>query len=603
MAGELSLRAARACSAIETITTTSTSPSARAAAPAPETLVDALERAAAIGGPAQGLVFLDVREAERFFPWGEVRERARRAAGALAAAGVRPGDRVAIIAPTSPAFVDAFFGCQAAGAVPVPLYPPVRLGRLEEYHAATVAMAMAVRTAAIVATAPVRRLLGEVVAAARPPLGVIDAESLAAGAPGPSARAGPDDLAFVQFSSGTTVDPKPVALTHAQVLANVDAILGSLASVCPGEAIGVSWLPLYHDMGLIGCLLSAVRRPGRLVLIPPEVFLAKPAIWLRAISRHRAVISPAPNFAYSLCVERVRDEDVKGCDLSCWRMALNGAEPVSPATMRAFLVRFRPLGLREDALLPVYGLSEAALAVTFSPPGRPYVARRFDRAALARSRAIPAAAGDGVEIASVGRPLPGFEIEVRGPGGARRGEGEVGRIWVKGPSVMKGYLDRDDAPIRAGWLDTGDEGFFLEGELYIAGRAKDVIVLRGRNHMPQDIERALDGVKGVRTGCTAAVGDVGEEGERLVVFVEAREPRDGLAEDCRTAVIAATGLAPGEVVILAPGTIPRTSSGKIRRRETLRRWRAGTLQPPKPVTTWRVASAMVRSAIAYLRAR
>jgi acyl-CoA synthetase (AMP-forming)/AMP-acid ligase II len=382
----------------------------------------------------------------------------------------------------------------------------------------------------------------------------------------------PGDLALIQFSSGTTVDPKPVALTHANVLANLAAI----QTIVPDDdaQAGVSWLPLYHDMGLIGCLLLAVARPGPLTLIPPEVFLARPALWLRAISKKRATLSVAPNFAYGLCARRIRDDELRGVDLSSWRFALNGAEPVAPAVLRRFVERFSPHGFRESALMPVYGLSEASLAVTFTPPGRGPRIKTGER-----------------ELASVGAPLPGIDVEVRD-----------GRIFVRGPSVMREYFRNQEATravLRDGWLDTGDLGFVEDGELFVAGRAKDVIILRGRNHAPQEFEDALDGLAGARPGCAVAVALPTSEGEELALLVE---QSSALTEaDVRTRVLEQTGIRAHEVRLLAPGTLPRTSSGKLRRGEALRQLLAGELCPPDKVTLLHLAKEAARSALARAR--
>jgi acyl-CoA synthetase (AMP-forming)/AMP-acid ligase II len=415
----------------------------------------------------------------------------------------------------------------------------------------------------------VSRLLGVPVAQARPELGLCEVPHGA-----PLAEPGrADELALIQFSSGTTVDPKPVALTHRNVLANIAAIE---TVIPPDDAqAGVSWLPLYHDMGLIGCLLLAVNRPGPLTLLAPETFLARPALWLRAIAQKRATISVAPNFAYGLCVKRVRDEELEGVDLSSWRLALNGAEPVAPAVLRRFAERFARCGFDARALMPVYGLSEASLAVTFAPAGRE--ARLAER--------------HGRELPSVGAPLPGVDVELR-----------EGRIFVRGPSVMKEYFGAPQATRAAledGWLDTGDLGFLEGGELFVAGRAKDVIVLRGANRSPQEFEEALDGAPGVRAGCAAALGVVGPEGESLVLLVE----RDGEAnaELLSALVTERTGIRPERIVLLEPGTLPRTSSGKLRRAEARRQFEAGTLRPPDKVTLVRMLKEMARSALARAR--
>ncbi len=367
-----------------------------------------------------GLRLVDRQERETFHSWAAIAEASARVAGGLAELGIRPGERVALIYPTSPEFFHAFFGTLLAGAVPVPLYPPVRLGRLAEYHARTAAMLGAAGARVLLADRRVHALLGETLALARPPLGGLtlddlpqDAQLATDGAPG--------DLALVQFSSGTTVEPKPVALSQRAVLAQVRTLNALWPAAEPGAITGVSWLPLYHDMGLIGCVFPALERPSVLTLLPPEAFVARPALWLRALGRHRGTISPAPNFAYALATERIRDEEMEGIDLSPWRFALCGAETVVPDVLRAFAARFARWGFRPEALKPVYGLSEAALAVTFADLERPFLAVHFDRAALvergeavaARCRRQPPAPPGGERSARRGPSRAGLSAGVR----------------------------------------------------------------------------------------------------------------------------------------------------------------------------------------------
>jgi len=559
--------------------------------------------------------FLDRNERAETLSYADIHARALQIAGGLQALGLRAGDRAAIVLPTSPRFYDAFFGAILAGAIPVPLYPPVRLGRLDEFHARTSAMVGACGARIVLTERRVRRLLGEAIERSRPALGCIALEDLEGRDAEPVARDA-DDIAFIQFSSGTTRAPKPVALSHRQIFANVRAILSSITHAHPTDPdahhIGVSWLPLYHDMGLVGAVLSAVDHPGDLVLIPPELFVTRPAIWLRAISRYRGTISPAPNFAYALCADRIRDEELEGVDLSSWRVALNGAEPVTPGVLQRFVERFRPFGLREEALTPVYGLAEATLAVTFSDVGGAFRHERFDRDALARSN-VARPAADGHSLVSVGRALPGFSLRISDEDGAPLGEGRIGRVGVRGPSIMAGYFGMEKVTaecLQDGWLDTGDTGFLHEGELYLFGRAKDLIVIRGRNHAPQEIEQTADEVPGVRRGCCAAVGVVSEgaDGETLLVLVE-RSGRgvsgsdEELAERVRGRVNTVTGLRPEHIEILEPGTLPRTSSGKIQRGEARRRYLAGELHPPAKVGPIRLAGAMMRSTVSFARAR
>jgi len=570
--------------------------------------------AAAARGDA-AIRFVDAAERETELTHAELYARALRSAAGLEARGIAPGERVAIIAATGPEFFDGFFGALLAGAVPVPLYPPVRLGRLAEYHERTAAMLRAARVRLVLADKRTRRVLGRTIERARPELGCEPLDEIQA-APGEPHVHDPDAIAFIQFSSGTTQAPKPVALTHRQVLANVDAIAGEILAAYPESErfrhSAVSWLPLYHDMGLVGGVFTSLFSARNLCLVPPELFIARPALWLRALSRQRATISPAPNFAYALCAERIRDDELSGVDLGAWLVAMNGAEPVTPSVLARFVERFSRYGLREEALTPVYGLAEATLAVTFSPLRQRFAVRRFDARALLEEGRAESAGPEGIASVSLGPPLPGFAIEIWDDAGNALPEGRLGRVLVRGPSIMRGYDGQPEETARAllrdGWLDTGDIGFLRGAELHLHGRAKDLIIVRGRNHAPQDIEHALGDVAGVRVGCCAAVGALAENdaGEALWLFVErargARESDGAIAEAVRRQVLERCGLHAERVVVLAAGTLPRTSSGKIRRSETLRLYRAGALTPPAPVSLPRLALELVRSARAHLRA-
>ncbi len=564
------------------------------------------EALAAAARTSLGLVFVDVAERETRLPWADVYQRARHTAAGLRRLGVAPGERVALLLPTSPGFMDAFFGTLLAGAVPVPLYPPVRLGRLEEYHRSTARMLEVSGAALVLTDGKVRLLLGESVAAARPRLGCHTVEEVARGDEDGEVPGSPEALALIQFSSGSTVDPKPVALRHAHLMAQLAALEAELPAPEDRAPVGVSWLPLYHDMGLIGCLLSAVYYPGGMVLIPPEVFLARPALWLRALSRHRAFVSPAPNFAYGLCLKRVKDAELEGVDLSGWQHALNGAEPVSVETLRRFSERFSRWGFQPGSLRPVYGMSEASLAVTFPPAGRGPHALGVDTRVLATERRVVDGSRD---VVSVGRPVPGFEVCVRDELGHTLEERRVGRVFVRGPSVMAGYFGHPEATADAldaeGWLDTGDLGFEADGELFLTGRAKDLVIIRGANHAPQEFEECLEAVEGLRTGCAVALGFTpeGENDEALLLLAEHAPGAEveGLEERIREAVLAGTGVKAHTVRVVEPGTLPRTSSGKLRRSEALRRYLAGELTAPKKVGTVGLVVEMAKSALAFAR--
>jgi acyl-CoA synthetase (AMP-forming)/AMP-acid ligase II len=566
--------------------------------------------------PGTGLRFLDRNERPTFVEWAEVLSIAEATGRGLAVSGVQPGDRVALVLPTGIEFFAAFFGSILAGAVPTPLYPPVRLGRLDEYHERTAAMLTASDSSTIVTTATIRRLLGRTIELANhgvPASGLRRCTTVAAlrstDDGGGLVTSSEDDLGLVQFSSGTTGVPRPVALSHRALQAQAKVIEDLMPDSAELTHAGVSWLPLYHDMGLVGCVLPALNRPGVLTLVNPEHFIARPSVWLRAISTYRATISPAPNFAYGLCVDRIRDSELEGVDLSSWKHAFNGAEPIAPSVLRSFTQRFGRWGLRPEAITPVYGMSEAALAVTFSDIHTPFRTVTVDAASLAEGHARPD--GDGVELAVVGHPLEGFGVEVRSEDGDVLSNHEVGEVWVTGPSLMDGYLGRPELTaevLRDGWLKSGDQGFLDHGELVLTGRSKDVLIVRGRKYPPHVVEQAVDGIDGVRTGCAAAVTHLPADGaiEELILLVEHRadanaDQRTRIPDSCRRRVNEATGLLVANVVVLPPGTLPRTSSGKIRRSDALAQHRTGTLTPPDKVGVAHMGHSFVSSRIAYAR--
>ena len=590
--------------------TLSASPSSPARdRPSVSSLVDVLRvRASDPASRMRGVRFLDRRGKEEWVSWCRLINRALEVAHSLRVVGLEPGNRVALVLQTEPAFLEAFFGVLLSGAVAVPLYPPLRLGKKGEYEARTASLLGVSGARLLLSSASVLRRLDGTLARQPMELGAHPLEAIgpqevqtrpARSKEGPRADSpfdlewsqrstGAEDLALVQFSSGTTGAPKPVALSHRALLAQARILDNFWPDTEEVHHSGVSWLPLYHDMGLIGCVLPALLRPADLTLLRPELFVVRPASWLRAISRYRATISAAPNFAYALCVEKVRDEQLEGVDLSCWRAALNGAEAVAPRVLRAFVDRFARFGFREEALTPVYGLAEASLAVTFGPLDQRFRAERFHRGALAQGLAQITSDGEpSVELASVGRPVPGFEVEIRETRGAVLGEGEVGKIWVQGPSLMSGYLGlprETDESLRDGWLDTGDLGFVLEEELFLCGREKDVLVLNGRNWAPEPVEEAMAKVEGVEPGAVVAITFLPEGGdqEELWLFAEegfgSRPSPKEVAREGRRQILAETGLLAAEVRLLRPRTLPRTSSGKLRRRRTLEAYLAGELE-------------------------
>ncbi|MEE6167656.1 MULTISPECIES: fatty acyl-AMP ligase [unclassified Mycolicibacterium] len=572
-----------------------------AVTPKHETLTAALAAAACTDF---SLFFVSSREEDQEVPKSRVHDRAVSIAADLLKRGVRKGDRVALVLPTCPGFVECFFGVLCAGAIPVPLYPPVRLGKMAEYHRRTAAMLRSVDAVLVVTDERIRRLLGVAVQAAAPRLGCVTASDLG-GADSDLVEVAPNDIALIQFSSGTTHDPKPVALTHRNLLFNLAAISSRLDEEGIANPVGVSWLPLYHDMGLIGNLLSAFYVDAPLVLLPPELFVTTPAAWMRAISRYRGTYSAAPNFAFNLCVNRIKDEEMDGVDLSSWSVCLNGAESVVAAVQRRFGERFGRWGFDPSALTPCYGMAEASLALTFKPPRTTFTTFGVEADTLAYSgRVTPGRK----ELVSVGRPLAGVEVEIRDELSKVLDRDKVGSIFVRGPSVMAGYFGRPDLTDQAlhdGWLDTGDLGFVHDGELFVCGRAKDTVIIRGANHAPQDFEAALDGLHGVRTGCAVAVGFVpaGEDEEALAMLVETTaDAPASLRGDVSKRVWERTGILAAHVELLAPGTLPRTSSGKLRRRESRAQWLAGTLAAPEKVSVTRMMWHAAKGELNHARA-
>ena len=421
----------------------------------------------------------------------------------------------------------------------------------------------------------------------------------------------PNDIAFLQYTSGSTGNPKGVMLTHANLLANIRA-MGQVARVDSSDVF-VSWLPLYHDMGLIGAWLASLYYGYPLVIMSPLAFLARPQRWLWAIHRHRGTLAAAPNFAYELCVRKIDDRDLEGLDLSSWRYAFNGAEPVSPETLAGFQQRFAKYGFRAEAMAPVYGLAESSVGLALQPPGRGPVIDRIQRERFMNSgQALPAAAEDAAALKFVGcgLPLPGHQVRIIGATGFELGERQEGRLEFKGPSATSGYY-RDAEQTRklfnGEWLDTGDYAYLAHGEIFLTGRVKDLIIRGGRNIYPYELEQAVGGVPGVRRGCVAVFGsaDSATGTERLVVLAETRETGAAAREQLRQAIsdcaVDLLGQPADEVVLAPPHTVLKTSSGKIRRAASREFYeRGGEATRPAPVW-WQFVRLAAAGALPQLR--
>ncbi|MFF9205351.1 amino acid adenylation domain-containing protein [Streptomyces sp. NPDC014986] len=534
-----------------------------------DVLLDAARRA-----PDQVIVHVRGDGGELSVTFRQLLAESLRVAGGLREAGVAPGTCVPVLAERGEDFQPMFWGALAAGLVPVPLAPDVRRVR------------------------PVWEHLG------RPPLAVDAAcAEVADGLPGgarvlrldalrtcaavePSAAPAPDDVAFLQFSSGSTGAPKGVELTHAAVLANLRQLTG--AAALTDRDVVVGWMPYFHDMGLIGTHLAPLAARAGQVRIAPLSFAKNPRLWFEVAAAHRATVLSAANFALALTLRRVPEDVFAALDLSTVRLVLVGAEPISAAVWRDFTARTRPAGLDPRAATPVYGLAEATLAVTFPPPGEVAVPVALDRAALGRGRAVEREpGGDAVELMDVGLPVPGCAVRITDDGGRLLGDRRVGHVEVRGPQVARGYHGLPEATAAAfadGWLRTGDLGFLRDGRLCVSGRHKDVLFVNGATFHAPDLEEVAAGTPGVPAGTTVVIGstDPVTGGERVVVFVAwARPPRTatGVLDRVAGRVRAALGHDDVRVLALPPSAFPRTTSGKVQRRRMRARFEAGRYRP------------------------
>jgi 1-acyl-sn-glycerol-3-phosphate acyltransferase len=531
--------------------------------------------------------------------YAELDRDSRAVAAGLIERGLGPGDRVAIMLPTEAAFFGAFFGVLYAGGVPVPVYPPFRRAQVEDHLRRQAAILRNAGASLLIIGSEIRKL-GQLMLGLAEDLRHVETvkELSRVGATGEPLPAGPDTIALIQYTSGSTGDPKGVVLTHANLLANIRAMGEALAA--SSSDVFVSWLPLYHDMGLIGAWLGALHYGVPTVIMPPLAFLADPGRWLRAIGHHRATLSAAPNFAYELCCKSVRDEDIEGLDLSSLRMFMNGAEPVSPATIARFTARFAKFGFPPKAMAPLYGLAENSVGLTCPPVGRGPIVDRVERSALSgKGQARTAQPGDAtaLEFVACGRPIAGHEIRIVDEVGVELPERTEGRLQFKGPSATRGYFRNEEktkALFDGEWLESGDRAYIAGGDVFITGRIKDIIIKAGRNIYPQELEELVGSLEGVRKGCVAAfpstVGGVGTE--RIVLLVETRLTEPSKIEALRTRIVAVAttqlDMAPDEVVLAPPGTVPKTSSGKLRRSAARALYESGSLSKKGYALWWQL---------------
>jgi acyl carrier protein len=498
-------------------------------------------------------------------------------AASLTRAGLQRGQMVAIMLPTCKEYLYSFYGVLLAGGVPVPLYPPARLTTIEDHMTRHVSILRSAG-ATIMITVPEAKALAYLLRAQVESLRqvLVPADLSGAAEPGFEPVHGKSgDMGFLQYTSGSTGMPKGVVLSHANLMANVRA-MGAAVDASPADVF-VSWLPLYHDLGLIGANFASLVLGFPTVLMSPLAFLSRPVSWMRAIHRHRGTLSGGPNFCFELCLRRIADEDMEGIDLSTWRFAFNAAEPVSPDTIVEFEKRFARWGLRKNCLSPSYGLAESSVGVAITVPGTPWIADRLDRERFTRTgEAEEARAGDASPLVVIGcgTPIPGHDLRVVDAAGLELPDRQEGLLQFRGPSSTSGYYRNPEATKKlfAGeWVNTGDRAYLSQGTLFLTGREKDIIIRGGRNLSPYELEQAVGDLAGVRRGCVAVFGsrDATSGTERVVVLAEMRDADASRHEDLKRMInelaVSLLGGPADDIVLAPPGTVPKTSSGKIRR--------------------------------------
>jgi fatty-acyl-CoA synthase len=567
----------------------------------PSTMVEAID-ALAKRHVSRGFTFVQPNGDERYCSYASIREEARRRAAHLRSLGLKKGDRLALVIPDGDEFVLSFIGAVYAGIVPVPIFPQLSFKNIDAYHDSLAHIARASGAKRILTTKTTREFIEPVLAKVDTLEGICTVDALLEPAPGApelqnAENVTPDDLCFLQFTSGSTSRPKGVTVTHGNLSANSRAFVYDGLDVDPNVDKGVSWLPLFHDMGLIGFMIGPIFCEISVVFIPTASFVRAPRIWLDVMNKHRGTITYAPNFAYALVAKRVKDKDVGEMDLSCIRAAGCGAEPIQAKTLRTFAEKLAPAKFDPKCFVASYGMAEATLAISLVKSGVGLETDLVDSAALTALEAKPSSKPESSqEIVSCGKWFPQHEVAIVDEENHKLGERKVGQIITRGPSISKGYFQEPEltaAAFKTGpdgqtWLYTGDLGYIANGEVFICGRVKDIIIIRGRNFYPQDIEWVVSELPKIRRGNVVAFGvgvdasgQVTKDGtgeEQLVVCAEAfQSDAEGLVETITSAVAADVGLSVYRVEIVQQGSLPRTSSGKPQRRKTRQMFIDGTL--------------------------
>jgi len=524
------------------------------------------------------LTILDRRRTEQVVSFGALWEEARRVQSRLVDAGAGPGAFVVLILPTGPALLAGYFGAMLAGCIPGLVATPSNRVADPRVYAGRVGAILENATARVLYTDD--EVAGLMRNAGAPGLARI--RVLTPSADGHAdvtpAQPAPDDVATVQYSSGSTGVPKGILLTHRAMLNNVRAVRDGLG-VTPRD-VSVNWIPLYHDMGLIDAFLLPLLSGCPTILIPTMDFMREPALWLRAMHHYGGTISWAPNFAYTLCARRVPDAELTGLDLSSWRVAINAAEPVLATTIEDFARRFAAHGFSPAAMTPAWGLAENVTIATAHPVAHAPTVERIDRQALALRDVAETGGAADIPSVAIGRCLPGCEVQIRDHGRVLP-DRHVGAVWLRTDSLFVGYhrdRERTAAALQDGWLDTGDVGYLAGGDLFFVSRDKDLIVIGGEKYAPHDVETAINVVRGVRSGCAVAFGVLDETRgtEDVAAVVETRvedeAERAKLCAAIRASVTDTTGLGLRHLLLVPPGGIEKTTSGKLARRATRERW-------------------------------
>lgn len=544
--------------------------------------------------------------------YGALRENATSVASGLQQLGIKKGDTVALMLPTGKDYFFSFYGLLLAGAIPVPIYPPTRPSQIEEHlyrHANILLNCQASMMIVDAETKKVARLLKPQVPNLKH---IVTAEELSDKASLYKApNVSPDDITFLQYTSGSTGSPKGVILTHKNILNNI-RIMGRAIRMSSEDTF-VSWLPLYHDMGLIGACLGSFYHGSLLVIMSPISFLSHPERWLWAIHRYKGTMTSAPNFAYEFCFHRISDYQIKELDLSSLRLSFNGAEQVSPDTIDKFCKRFGKYGYQKKMVTPVYGLAEVALGLLFPSLQREPTVDRIKRDEFERSgKAIPADENDkkALKFVTCGYPLAGYEVRIIDGSGYEPGERQQGRLQFKGPSATSGYFNNPEATrelFDGSWLESGDLAYWAHGEVFITGRTKDIIIRGGRNIYPHELEEAIGEIPGIRKGCVAAFGltDPKTSTEKLVIVAETRKPDERARSQMKDEIIQKAAdiidLPPDEVILAPPHSVLKTSSGKIRRSATREIYEKGEIYKPTKSVPLQITRLLIRSLLLQIR--